>query len=53
MDTQGKLPGFVERWRKARLEAKHSKTAWRDQRDAEELQMVKDGLTRRPGISGP
>jgi hypothetical protein len=49
MDTKGTLSGFLRRWRRARYEVKRAKEARRDQREAEELQMAKDGLSRRPG----
>jgi hypothetical protein len=49
MDTKGKLSGFLRRWRQVRHEVKQAKNARRDARDAEELQMARDGLSRRPG----
>jgi hypothetical protein len=49
MDTNGRLSGFLRRWRQARYEVKQAKDARRDEREAEELQMAKEGLTRRPG----
>ena len=52
MDSKGKLSGFLRRWRQARYEAKRAKNARRDARDAEELQMAREGLSRRPGGYG-
>jgi len=49
MGAKGRLSGFLRRWRQARYEVKLAKNAGRDKRDAEELQMAREGLSRRPG----
>ena len=46
MGAKGKLSGFLRRWRQARYEVKLAKNAGRDNR---ELQMAREGLSRRPG----
>jgi hypothetical protein len=52
VDTKGKLSGFLRRRRQVRHEVKQAKNARRDERDAEELQMAREGLSRRPGGYG-
>jgi hypothetical protein len=49
MAKNGRLSGFLGRWRRARYEAKQARSARRDKRDAEELQMAREGLSPRPG----
>jgi hypothetical protein len=48
MGTNGRLSGFLRRWRQARYEVKQAKEARRDEREAEELQMAKEGVNRFP-----
>ncbi|HEX4687835.1 MAG TPA: hypothetical protein VH228_13720 [Nocardioides sp.] len=47
--TKGKLTGFLRKWRLARDDVKRATNARRDERAAEELEMAKEGLSRRPG----
>ena len=49
MDTKAKLAGYFRRWQRARDDVKRSRNARRDERDAEELEMAREGLWRRPG----
>jgi len=53
MDTwRAKVSGFFRRWQWTRVEVKRAKNARRDERDAEELDMAKKGLWRRPTGGG-
>jgi hypothetical protein len=52
MVTTGTVTGLLRKWRLARAEAKQAKEARRDARQAEELKMAKDGLSRRPSAGG-
>ena len=49
MDTKARLAGFLRKWRRTRGEVKQAKDAHREELQAEELQMAKEGLSRRPG----
>ena len=46
---RAKASEFLQRWRLARDEVKRAKGDRRDQRRAEELDMAREGLSRRPG----
>ena len=46
---RAKASGLFRKWQVARDQAKQAKNARRDARDAEELQMAREGLSRRPG----
>jgi hypothetical protein len=46
---RARVSGFLRKWQQARNEVKRAKNARRDAAQAEELDMVKKGLSRRPG----
>lgn len=45
---RAKVSEFVRKWRATRGDVKRAKYARRDERDAEELDMARKGLLRRP-----